>query len=138
MLRKIVFTFLFVMFMSCNPEEAKDHIYQSDKFTIYKDKVVQGDNIAQVLSPTHLTSNYKSPASTTFSRLIKFKFSINEKDNELPPGGDHWVVIGQEHESPIIGFGENPKPLPNQPDTYLPTNYEYTFRADVSSCIKTV
>ncbi|MEM9076706.1 MAG: glycogen debranching protein [Bacteroidota bacterium] len=136
MFRKIVFTSLFIMFLSCNLKEARESIYPSDTFTIYPDKVVQGDNMAQVLSPTNITSNYKSPASTTFSRLIKFKFSINEKDNELPPGSDHWLIIGQEHESPVIVFGEKPQPLPNQPESYLPTNYDYTFRVDVSSVLQ--
>ncbi|MEM9362319.1 MAG: glycogen debranching protein [Bacteroidota bacterium] len=136
MIRKLILILALIMSVSCNLEEGKEPIYQSNRFAIYKDKVVQGDNIAQVLSPTHITSNYKSPASTTFSRLITFKFSINEKDNELPPSADHWLVIGEEHESPIVSFGENPKPLPSQPESYLPTNYEYTFRVDVTPVLE--
>ncbi|WP_299529111.1 hypothetical protein [Ulvibacterium sp.] len=136
MIKKIFSIIPFMILASCNPEKVKEPLYQSDKFAIYKDKVVQGDNVAEVVSPTHLKSNYKSPASTTFSRLVKFKFSINEKDNELPPGGDHWLIIGEEHESPIITFGERPQPFPDQPETYLPTNFEYTFKVDVSPVLK--
>ena len=111
-------------------------LYSSESFTLYKDSVVQGSNIATIISPTHIKSNYRSPASSTFSRLIKFKISINEKDNEMPPGSDHWVLIGDERESPIVKFGEAPQPLPDMPSTYLPVNYEYTFKVDMSSVLK--
>ncbi len=111
-------------------------LYSSESFTLYKDSVVQGSNVANILSPTHIKSNYRSPASSTFSRLIKFKISINEKDNEMPPGSDHWVMIGDERVSPIVKFGEAPQPLPDMPSTYLPVNYEYTFKVDMSSVLK--
>lgn len=111
-------------------------LYSSESFTLYKDSVVQGSNVATILSPTHIKSNYRSPASSTFSRLIKFKISINEKDNEMPPGSDHWVLIGDERESPMVKFGEAPQPLPDMPSTYLPVNYEYTFKVDMSSVLK--
>ena len=81
------------LLLACQPEK-QEPIYQSGAFTLYPDKVVQGDNQAVALTPTHLTSNYKSPASENYSRLATFKFSINEKDNELPPGQNHWLVIG--------------------------------------------
>lgn len=122
--------------VSCKTSEPAAPIYQSETFTLFKDRVVQGTNEARVISSTAMVSNYQSPASETFSRLIKFKFSINEKDNELPPGADHWVVIGTEHQSPIVSFGETPPRFPDQAETYLPTNYEYTFRVDVSSVLK--
>ncbi|MEM8907181.1 MAG: glycogen debranching protein, partial [Bacteroidota bacterium] len=117
-------------------KEGEMPLYQSDEFTLFKDKVIQGDNVAEVRAPNHLVSNYKSPASTTFSRLVKFKFSINEKDNELPPGADHWVIIQDEKTAPLVTFGEQPTPFPEQPSTYLPTNYEYTFRVNVAPVLK--
>ena len=133
---KSLFIFVsIVMLVSCSTKD-KNILYQSDAFTLYKDKVVQGANTATVVSPTHITSNYKSPASATFSRLIKFKFSINEKDNELAPGNDHWVVIDNEKESPVVVFGQMPEPAPAAPATYLPVNYEYTFRVDMRPVLK--
>ncbi len=127
--------FLLIALTACQPEKPEP-IYQSSAFTLYPDRVIQGDNLATALSPTHLTSNYKSPASETYSRLATFKFSINEKDNELPPGKDHWIVIGEEHESPVLRFGELPEAVPEAPDTYLPVNYEYTFRVDMSPVLQ--
>ncbi len=123
--------------ISCEPgSQDATVLYQSEAFTLYPDKVVQGDNKAEVVSPTELKSNYKSPASEAFSRLVSFKFSINEKDNELPPGADHWLIIGEEHESAPFIFGETPDPKPDQPETYLPVNYEYTFKVDVSPVLE--
>lgn len=121
-----------VMLESCQSTYQKSILFQSDSFTVYKDKVIQGDNKAVVVSPHHIRSNYRSPASTTFSNLVKFKFSINEKDNELPIGEDHWLYIRGEKIAPVIKFGEKPTPFTEQEVAYLPTHYEYTFLLDVS------
>jgi hypothetical protein len=93
-------------------------------------------SLLRVLSPNKIVSNYKSPASTTFSRLIKYKFSINEKDNELAPGDDHWVLIGEEHEAPVVKFGQLPPPQPSAFSGYLPVNYVYTFHVDMNPVLK--
>jgi hypothetical protein len=120
------------MSYSCQSPEQKNILFQSESFTLYTDKVVQGKNTATVISPEHIKSNYRSPASATFPNLVKFKFSINEKDNELPVGEDHWLYIQGENSAPVIKFGEKPTPFTEQEVTYLPTNYEYTFLLDVS------
>jgi hypothetical protein len=132
---------ILMLMTACNLKEKDTQdpnvLYQSDAFTIYKNKVVQGENVVEVISPTQMKSNYRSPASATFSRLIKFKFSINEKDNELAPGADHWVIIGDnEHESKVVKFGEKPQSTPENPGIYLPTNYKYTFKVDMSSVLE--
>ena len=136
-IKKYISFIILIIISSCETIKDNTILYQSDKFKIYTDKVTQGDNESEIISSTHIKSNYKSPASTTFSRLIKFKFSINQKDNELPSGNDHWLIIGEEHESPIISFGKKPQPLPKfeSPIAYLPSNYEYTFKVDVSSVL---
>nr|MBD3622362.1 glycogen debranching protein [Sunxiuqinia sp.] len=116
--------------VACNQQA--EVLYQSNAFTVYPDKVVQGDFEARVLSPEHIVSNYRSTASETYSRLITFKFSINEKDNEKPSGEDHWLIIEEgEHASPLIQFGQHNDPNPGDSGTKLPVNYEYTFRLDL-------
>ncbi|MCK9207299.1 MAG: hypothetical protein M0P66_09335, partial [Salinivirgaceae bacterium] len=107
-------------------------LYQIDDFTVYSDKVIQGKNIASVISLTEIESNYKSLENQNYSRLIIFKCSINEKDNERAVGADHWLIIGDGHESPIIKFGQEDAPFPGDPGTKLPPNYKYTFRIDMS------
>ncbi|MBL0100045.1 MAG: glycogen debranching protein [Saprospiraceae bacterium] len=113
-----------------------DILYSSEAFTLYNHKIVQGNNVAVVHSPTHITSNYKSPASDHFSRLITFKLSVNEKDNELPVGVDHQVIVNEEKESPVILFGSVPDKITDKPETFLPPNYSYTFKVDMSPVIK--
>lgn len=122
--------------MACQQTLPKDApLYSSDAYTLFSDHVVQGHNVATVLSPTQIHSNYKSPAGETYSRLVFFKISVNEKDNEMP-GTEHWVLIGDEHQSPVITFGAAPDPRPERPDTYLPANYEYTFRVDMTPVVE--
>ena len=127
---------LFLAALSACGTAPKTPLYQSQTFSVFPSKVVQGNNQAQVISPEEIRSNYQSPANATFSRLVTFKFSINEKDNELPPGKDHWIVIGAEHETPVITFGAPPPPQPAKPATFLPVDYEYTFRVDMSPVIR--
>lgn len=130
----IIFAFFSLMIWSCNHKHPI--LYQSPQFTVYSDKVIQGDNQAIIVSPTHMISDYKNKASENYSRLFTFKFSINEKDNECPPGADHWLLIGDEHQSPVVVFGQPDAPKPDDPGTKLPANYEYTFRLDMRQVLK--
>ena len=122
---------IFLMLTAMGCKQKPDVLYQSEAFSIYSDRVVQDNYVGIVSSPTHMISNYQSTASQDFSRLITFKFSINEKDNELPSGVDRWIVIGNEHISPLIPFGEAADPMPVDPGSKLPANYKYTFRLNM-------
>lgn len=75
---------LIMVMMGCSNKSTV--LYKSPEFTVYSDKVVQGNFTAKVESPTKIVSNYRSLAYENFSRLVNFKFSINEKDNELQSG----------------------------------------------------
>ncbi len=122
--------------LSCTTTSSVNEIYDSKTFTIYKDRVVQGDNEAIVKSPVHIVSDYQSTAGQIFPREVSFKFSINEKDIEMKPGLNHQIIIGSEHESPVIKFGGQNISGTATNDKYLPQNYEYTFRVDMSYVIK--
>lgn len=125
------------MYLANFSKKFEDKIYESDSFSIYKDKIIQGQNIAHVESRKHLHSNYNPHANETYSRLLVFKFSINQKDNEFSVGEDHWLIIDDEKESPVLVFGKrNEDPKPKECNSYLPSNYEYTFRLDVSAVLK--
>ncbi len=130
------FCFLIVMMSLSHCEESGKVLYQSDQFTLKADGVVQDDNEVKVISNTKLTSTYQSKKSDNFSRRIQFKLSINEKDNEFQAGKDHWLVIGDENESPIITFGQRDEAIPDEPVDKLPANFEYTFRVDLSPVFK--
>ena len=122
------------LFLGC--QQKSKTLYKSEHFTVLNDGVKQGKNDANVISRTLLTSNYQSLAHENYSRIVSFKFSINEKDNERPSGADHRIIIREEHESPVIVFG---KEIPNQteePTTKLPPNYEYTFKLDMNPVLE--
>ncbi|WP_299991565.1 glycogen debranching protein [uncultured Pontibacter sp.] len=111
-------------------------IWQSQAYSIYPDRVVQGDHVAQALSPTEITSSYQSPANEFQSPEILFKFSINSKDNEMPPGMDHQFVClaeeGGSCETPIIKFGQQLKATEPAPaKAFLPPNTPLTVRVDM-------
>ncbi|HNW51453.1 MAG TPA: hypothetical protein PKH79_10245 [Prolixibacteraceae bacterium] len=117
--------------------KAPEVLYQSPQFTIYPNKVVQGNFTATVESPTKIVSNYHSLAYENFSRMVSFKFGINEKDNEKQSGENHWIIIGdEEHQSPVIVFGQKDQPNPGDPGVKLPVNYAYTFRLDMRPVLK--
>ncbi len=105
-------------------------LYQNEKFTLYPDRVEQGANVATVLSPQKIHSNYRSLASQMYPRKLEFKFSLNEKDNEMRSGINHQVVIGGEHTSPVYTFGQAAEPAADAGEM-LPINYSYTFRLDL-------
>lgn len=115
---------------------SEDTLYSTEHFSVLKDKVVQDDAEAVVLSPTRMRSNYKSPASQTYRRMIEFKFSLNEKDNELPVGVNRRLVIESTGESPVYTFGQVDETAVRDPGTYLSPNTPYTFRVDLSPVMR--
>ncbi|EMR03509.1 Bacterial alpha-L-rhamnosidase [Cesiribacter andamanensis AMV16] len=111
-------------------------LYQSETFAVYADRVTQNLYEAAALSPTALISNYQSPANDQFSRGIDFKFSLNGKDNELPVGVNHFLVLYPEGDegivSPLITFGQtytDTRPVPA--DDFLEQNVRFRIRLDM-------
>ncbi|UOQ66529.1 alpha-L-rhamnosidase-related protein [Hymenobacter volaticus] len=112
-------------------------VWQSAAYTLYHDKLVQGQHTARALSRTELTSDYQSPAYELQSPQVNFKFSLNGQDNELPPGQHHSFVVlpnedGTLPETPPIVFGQQYQdgtPLPA--DAYLAPNAPLKIRLDL-------
>lgn len=134
-MRKIITMAIVAALASCQTKP-DNLLFQNDEFRVYGDKVVQGNHTATVLSSTEIESNYISSASRQFSRLVKFKISINEKDNEMPAGQDHWVVIGDEDVSPIKLFGQPDGDLPKSDPGFLPPNTVYTLRINMAPVLR--
>jgi hypothetical protein len=112
-------------------------IWQSDAYTLYRDRVVQGRFEGRARSATELVSNYESPANAFQSPLVAFKFSINGKDNEMPSGQDHQLVAvprpgGAAIETPLIVFGQRyVDATPPPANTYLAPNTPVKIRLDL-------
>ncbi|MDO7846442.1 glycogen debranching protein [Hymenobacter sp. M29] len=112
-------------------------VWQSDAYTLYPDRVVQGPFEARALSATELVSNYHSPANAFLSPQVAFKFSINGKDNEMPSGQDHQLLAvarpgGEAIETPPIVFGQRyVDATPRPADAYLAPNTPVRIRLDM-------
>ena len=86
-----------------NTSQPTDVLYSSEEFSVYTDRVVQGGFTARAVSPTEITSSYESPEESGISQLLHFKLSLNSRDNELPQGKTHDVIIGADT---VFTFGE--------------------------------
>jgi hypothetical protein len=139
----MTFLFLFLYSFSIIPQSVSPDsvLYQSDAFTVFNDRVHQGEYEAIAIDRTTLLSTYRSAAKTNVSSTISFKFSLNGKDNEAAPGQDHQLTILQkkgEFVSPIYTFGGEDPSNAVQPDApkLLPANTEATIRVDMSEVLK--
>ena len=112
-------------------------IWQSDAYTLYRDRVVQGPYEARALSATELVSNYVSPANDFQSPRVEFKFSLNGKDNEMAAGLNHLLVAlprpgGAALETPPIVFGKRyVDATPAPANAYLAPNTPVKIRLDL-------
>lgn len=77
---------------SCTDSSTK-RLYSSPGFTVYGNRVEQGNYKSVVVGEDKIVSDYQSPANSFFNPLISFKFSINGRDNEAPSGQDHQVLL---------------------------------------------
>jgi hypothetical protein len=116
-------------------------IWQSDAYSLYRDKVVQGPHEGRALSATQLTSNYVSPVNDQLSPRVEFKFSINGKDNEMAPGLNHLLLAvprpgGGPIETPPIVFGQRYQDAtPAAATQYLDPNTPVKIRLDMRAVL---
>ena len=65
---------LFLILLSCNSENRSSKVlYSNSEYTLYSNKVVQGENEAFVISADSITSNYLSPLSKDSARSKKLR-----------------------------------------------------------------
>lgn len=118
--------------------EDTDVISSSEQYTVYTDRVVQDDFIATAISPKEIVTNYKSPESSVVSSKVKFRFSLNSRDNELPLGQSHTALIGGDEI--LYSFGkvldaETDLDKTAKGDT-LANNTPWTIRVDMRPILK--
>ena len=53
-MKKLASALLVMLVLSCQDQ----HIYMNDSYTVYPDKVVQGDYVAEVISPSMIVSDF--------------------------------------------------------------------------------
>lgn len=65
---------LFLILLSCNSENRSGKVlYSNSEYTLYSNKVVQGENEALVISADSITSDYLSPLSKDSARSKKLR-----------------------------------------------------------------
>lgn len=110
-------------------------LYQSEEYTVFSDRVTQGLYEAAALSPTSMISIYQNPANRQHSRGVMFKFSLNGKDNELPVGVNHFMVLYPKKgmaSTPLIRFGETYEDTTAVPqDSFLEPNTRFRILLDM-------
>jgi hypothetical protein len=132
----LILCLLMTAFSHCTQQDKP--VFQSDAFSVYADKVVQGSFTATAISATELQSNYQSPASAFKPAEIIFKFAINGRDNEMMPGVDHRFYIQPgTTETPVVVFGRHlNQPAPE--GKYLEPNtlHQHQTRFAGATCSK--
>ncbi len=109
-------------------------IYSSKAYQIYGNRVEQGNFTGKALSSTEMSSDYRSPEEKAFSDSILFRFSINERDNEMAPGLYHHVIL-----QPVDGqcitnaeFGKPDSSFSRMSQNQKPVqNIRWTIRLDM-------
>ncbi|MCF8295610.1 MAG: hypothetical protein K9I34_06045 [Bacteroidales bacterium] len=127
----------FLLF-ACQPGQPESVLYQSPEFSISRDGIIQGKYQAKALSANEIQSDYVSTAHLIYPRKLVFKFSMNEKDNELPGGVNHEIFISDESFSDTILFGQ---PYEKSESTqarsaYLPANYNFKVYVDMAPVLE--
>jgi len=122
---------------SCTQQDSI--IYKSDKYTVYTDRVEQGEFTSFASGPFEMTSDYRS-LSASIDPVIQFKFSINGRDNELAFGVNHQANIlptGDEATLLEMTFGQRSDFGSGKNATLpLPPNTRVRFRVDFNPVLK--
>ncbi|MBQ9076470.1 MAG: hypothetical protein IJY31_01295 [Muribaculaceae bacterium] len=119
---------------SCSPGNSDtDVIFSCDEYTVYTDRVEQGEFTATAVSPTEIVTNYKSPELSGASSLVKFRFSINSRDNELQQGSSHTALIGDAASDGFVyTFGKVTEDIaPDAKGVELAKDTRWTVRVDM-------
>ena len=114
-------------------------LYQTVKYSVYNNRVEQLPYKATAVSSTELHSDYQSLANAFYSPTIKFKFSINSRDNEMVSGHDHQVTLQPENGSCIttVTFGKQiEQTIPLAEAENLAPNTRWTIRLDMRDVFK--
>jgi len=101
---------LIVLLISCGRNESP--------FTIGSKSVEEGEYRARALSPIQMSSSYPMVLDSSIPQPIRFKLSLNGKDNEAGFGQNHHLVVPadiSEFYAPLLKFGRQSPPTWDTP-----------------------
>lgn len=126
--------------VACNSSK---ELYKNSTFAVYRNRVVQGEHTATVISNTEMQSDFRSTYKQPTKKVLDFKFALNGTDNERHPGEDHHLVLSPESGkqiSPVYTFAQvDPKEALYDEllrNDYLENNVELTIRCDMRKVLK--
>lgn len=136
---KITTLFMTALLLQFGCTQNEKAIYKSNAFSIFSNRVEQGNFRATALYATEMTSDYRSPEADKYSPTIEFKFSINLRDNEMLPGKNHTVTLQPENGSCTtnVQFGKQlTQTVPVAEGANLAPNTRWTIRLDMREVLK--
>lgn len=113
---------------------SNDVISQNDCYTVTGDSVIQGGFVASAISPLETASNYRLPENADTSSIVKFRFSINSRDNEFLADEAHYTIIGSDS---IISYGVAQERLVSD-STSARQHGKWNIRVDVSQILHSI
>ncbi|TAF75020.1 MAG: glycogen debranching protein [Bacteroidetes bacterium] len=116
----------------CLGQKLHSNIYKSDNYSVFTDKVIQGENVAIVLSANEIIAKTRVYSDSKYLRFIPIKFSINQKDNENESGKNHFLVINENEKTQKFVFGKPKAPNELITNGYLGANYSYEIALDMT------
>jgi hypothetical protein len=72
---------------------SESKLYQNREFELTPTSVKQGPWHAEVTPDGGLRTNYLPAHGRGIDRVLRFKFSLNQQDNERPPFADHLLLL---------------------------------------------
>lgn len=121
------------------PTAGAQALYQSGPFTVTDTSVVEGPFSAVAESPTRIRSTYLYDTARRPRRIL-YKFALNGRDNEAPPGGDRVLYLVPEDgqlATPALPFGEVAPPEEPAPlAAPLQGTFDVTFRVDLRPVLR--
>ena len=109
----------------------RESLSVTDAYTVTGDSVIQGPYTATALSPTQIVSDYSRPEPQEPTNVVKFRLSINSRDNEMPQGMFHYALVGADS---TVSFG-TPQAPPDTIPQPLPHGTRWRVNVDVSQVL---
>jgi glycogen debranching enzyme len=121
------------LLVTCTTHRNPEPLWTSDTYSVYSDRVTQGNYTALATSRETISSDYKSLTNEFKNPQIDFKFSINGKDNEQASGSDHRIVcLNGSCNMPTITFGKLYRDTTQVPaNTYLAAATKLHIKLDM-------
>ncbi|MDR1190063.1 MAG: hypothetical protein LBK60_00160 [Verrucomicrobiales bacterium] len=143
MLKNILLVLSLTLTVSARAAAGGDAIYQTAAYTLYPDRVVQGDSVARIVSPTEIASDYPGRHHPTW---VRFRFGINGQDTEFAKNEQHWfdaVPVNGAVVTPVVKFGQQYRspwqvPMGERLNVFLPPGAQVTYRVDLNDVLKAI